>query len=306
MVAMSRMPPPSCAGMVIASRMASTASPLTGLPAKAPFRVDDVEVGEALRLEGARLRGRVVVEHGRAAHLAVLQAHALAVFQVDGGKQDQWRLRVCWRRLRAGTLAIRSLTLLAIEKSRTGEVKAGGNVRYALASQFPKFVGQQLSIMGSRYTSRPRRLSESVRSPRTDAVDIWIARWLRIFAAATSSPATAATRAASTRSGRRLVFQARAPRARSCSRRATRSCRTASISGPTGGFRAASHPDQLSALRIALGTSFGLDFCLNGENSPEHDENKRWTIPMIRGMFSLRSDAANAAQSGVSLSVSPP
>ncbi len=37
-VLMSRMPPPSCAGIVTAARIASTAAALTGWPAKAPFR----------------------------------------------------------------------------------------------------------------------------------------------------------------------------------------------------------------------------------------------------------------------------
>jgi hypothetical protein len=37
-VAMSRMPPPSWAGTEVAARIASTAAPFTGWPAKAPFR----------------------------------------------------------------------------------------------------------------------------------------------------------------------------------------------------------------------------------------------------------------------------
>ena len=50
--------------------------------------IDEVQVGEALLLEGARLRRRIVVEDGGGFHVAQLQAHALAVFQVDGGKED--------------------------------------------------------------------------------------------------------------------------------------------------------------------------------------------------------------------------
>ena len=38
--------------------------------------------------EGARLRRRIEVEDGRARHVALFEAHALAVFQVDGGKED--------------------------------------------------------------------------------------------------------------------------------------------------------------------------------------------------------------------------
>ena len=47
-----------------------------------------MQILEALRLERLRLRGRVAVEHGRARHVALLQPHADAVLQVDGGKQD--------------------------------------------------------------------------------------------------------------------------------------------------------------------------------------------------------------------------
>ena len=43
---------------------------------------------EALLRERAGLRGRVVVEHGGLVHLAELEAHALAVLEVDGGEQD--------------------------------------------------------------------------------------------------------------------------------------------------------------------------------------------------------------------------
>ena len=53
--------------------------------------IDHMQIFEALRLERLRLRGRVAVEHGGARHVALLQAHADAVLEVDGGKQDQWR-----------------------------------------------------------------------------------------------------------------------------------------------------------------------------------------------------------------------
>ena len=43
---------------------------------------------EALLLEGLRLRGRIGVVDGRRGHVAELQAHALAVLEVDGGEQD--------------------------------------------------------------------------------------------------------------------------------------------------------------------------------------------------------------------------
>ena len=50
--------------------------------------IDDVQIFEALRLEGVRLRGRIAVEHGGARHVALLQAHAHSVLQVDRRKQD--------------------------------------------------------------------------------------------------------------------------------------------------------------------------------------------------------------------------
>ena len=53
--------------------------------------VDHMQPGKALALEGPRLRGRVGVVDGRLRHVAELQAHALAVLEVDGGKQDHVR-----------------------------------------------------------------------------------------------------------------------------------------------------------------------------------------------------------------------
>ena len=51
---------------------------------------------EALLGKELRLGRRVAVEQGRLRHVALLQAHALAVLQVDGGKEDHgagtWRL----------------------------------------------------------------------------------------------------------------------------------------------------------------------------------------------------------------------
>ena len=47
-----------------------------------------MEIFEALVLERFGLGGRIVVEHGGLLHVAQLEAHALAVLEVDGGKQD--------------------------------------------------------------------------------------------------------------------------------------------------------------------------------------------------------------------------
>ena len=92
MVSMSRMPPPSCTGIVMASMMRSTAATLTGLPDKRAVEIDDVEILEALRLERPRLRRRIAVKHRRARHVALLEPHAGAVLEVDGGEQDHARL----------------------------------------------------------------------------------------------------------------------------------------------------------------------------------------------------------------------
>ena len=55
---------------------------------KGAVEIDHVQVLEPLRSEGARLRRRIEIEHGRARHVALFEAHALAVLQVDRGKKD--------------------------------------------------------------------------------------------------------------------------------------------------------------------------------------------------------------------------
>ncbi len=49
-------------------------------------QIDHMQPIEALVLERAPLRRRIGVEHRRLRHLALAQPHALAVFEVDGGK----------------------------------------------------------------------------------------------------------------------------------------------------------------------------------------------------------------------------
>ena len=53
--------------------------------------IDDVQIVEPLRDERSRLSGGVGVEHCRARHVALDEANALAVFEIDGGKQDHGR-----------------------------------------------------------------------------------------------------------------------------------------------------------------------------------------------------------------------
>ena len=58
------------------------------LTGECAVEIDDVQILKTLRLERFRLRGGAVVEHGRSRHVAKLQAHALAVFQINGWKKD--------------------------------------------------------------------------------------------------------------------------------------------------------------------------------------------------------------------------
>jgi hypothetical protein len=58
------------------------------LAGKGTVEIDHVEIFEAQRLEGLRLRRRIAVKHRRARHVALLEPHACAVLEVDGGKED--------------------------------------------------------------------------------------------------------------------------------------------------------------------------------------------------------------------------
>jgi hypothetical protein len=63
---------------------------IDGLALEGAVQVDHMQPFEALVLEGFRLGGGIGVVDGRLVHLALDEAHALAVFQVDGGKQDHF------------------------------------------------------------------------------------------------------------------------------------------------------------------------------------------------------------------------
>ena len=58
------------------------------LAGEGAVEIDDVQILEALALEGLRLRRRIAMEHGRARHVALLEAHAGAVLEVDRREQD--------------------------------------------------------------------------------------------------------------------------------------------------------------------------------------------------------------------------
>ena len=61
------------------------------LAGEGAVEIDDMQIFESLLGEGARLRGRVGVEHGRLRHVAAQKADAFAVLEVDGGKEDHGR-----------------------------------------------------------------------------------------------------------------------------------------------------------------------------------------------------------------------
>ena len=61
---------------------------IDALTGKGAIEIDDVEILEPLILKALGLGGGIIVEHGGLLHVAQLEAHALAVFQIDGRKQD--------------------------------------------------------------------------------------------------------------------------------------------------------------------------------------------------------------------------
>ncbi len=78
----------AAAGILVASRMRSTARPLTGLPAKAPSRSTICRYSKPAVLKRERLFRRIAVEDGRTRHVALFEAHGEAVLEIDGGEED--------------------------------------------------------------------------------------------------------------------------------------------------------------------------------------------------------------------------
>ena len=58
------------------------------LSGEGTVEIDQMQPLESLALESEGLSGGIGIEDGRRLHVALLQAHALTVFEVDGGKQD--------------------------------------------------------------------------------------------------------------------------------------------------------------------------------------------------------------------------
>ena len=58
------------------------------LAGEGAVEIDHVQILKALRGEARRLRRGIEIEHGGAVHVALFEAHALAVLEIDGGKKD--------------------------------------------------------------------------------------------------------------------------------------------------------------------------------------------------------------------------
>ncbi len=85
------MPPPSCAGIFACARIASTARGVHRPAGEGAVEIDDMKIFKALRLKGQGLGGWIFVEDGGLRHVALLEAHAAAVLEVDGGEKDHGR-----------------------------------------------------------------------------------------------------------------------------------------------------------------------------------------------------------------------
>ena len=87
------MPPPSWTGTVTRLQDRLDRRRVDGLAGKGAVEIDHVQPCEAVLLESGRLRGRIVVEDGGLRHVALHEAHAASVLEVDGREQDHGRHR---------------------------------------------------------------------------------------------------------------------------------------------------------------------------------------------------------------------
>ena len=88
MLSMVRMPPPSWVGTSTAFRISTDRRAIDRMAFDRAVEIDQMQPFAAGMGEGLGLGGRAVVEHRGARHVAAQQAHALAVLQIDGGKQN--------------------------------------------------------------------------------------------------------------------------------------------------------------------------------------------------------------------------
>src|SRR5690606_31370612 len=63
------------------------------LAGKGAVEIDEMQPRKAHTREGARLRRRILVEDGRAIHVALLEADGFAVLQIDRGEKNHGRLK---------------------------------------------------------------------------------------------------------------------------------------------------------------------------------------------------------------------
>jgi hypothetical protein len=118
-----------------------------------------------LALEGNGLFGRVVVEDGGSRHVAEFQAHAFAVLEIDGGEEDQRKPRDVQR-----TQAVAWCCCC----------NQGHQIAYIAAHQSrPALIVKRL-LMAIVFLAAPPPVVARRRLTEADAIDIWIARWLRI------------------------------------------------------------------------------------------------------------------------------
>ena len=128
---------------------------------------------ETLSLERPRLRGRIIMKHGCLLHLAKLQANALAVLEVDCGKKNQ------------------SYSLPPmIRRTTKVDTHSSHEIAVFVCDLKPQFKAptQPKKKNTPTHLTKPMLLPDITlkRKPPcktlndTDAIDIWIARWLNI------------------------------------------------------------------------------------------------------------------------------
>ncbi len=82
------MPPPSCTDFFGGFQDRFHGLAIDAFAGKSTVEIDHMQPFKTLILEGPGLRCRIFIIDGGLIHVAELQAHALTVFQIDGGKKD--------------------------------------------------------------------------------------------------------------------------------------------------------------------------------------------------------------------------
>ena len=88
MAPMSLMPPPSCSGILIAAENRLDRPRVHRAAREGAVEIDDMQIFEPLALEEAGLRCGILVEDRGPRHVALLEAHALALLQINRRKQN--------------------------------------------------------------------------------------------------------------------------------------------------------------------------------------------------------------------------